>query len=90
MFVGEVEDFEDGIVRISGFTFARDVVDGNFCRKEQPQTKLFALSSGTLITYILPRDFSVKDASTHIGDQGLYLTDHHGHELNISEWIHKT
>ena len=89
MFVGKVEGYEDGIVRITGFTFARDVVDGNYCRKQQSQTKLLALSSGTLITYLLPADFAVDDAETKIGDLGLYLTDNHGHDLNISEWIHK-
>lgn len=89
MFVGRVDAYQDGIVRLTGYTFARDTVDGNYCRRSQPQTKLFPLGSGSLISYVLPGDFSVESAELKTGDLGLYLTDEHGNELNISEWIHK-
>ena len=51
-FVGRVDGYESGIVRLTGFTFVRDPIGGAVSRKSDPRTKLFSLSSGTLLVYV--------------------------------------
>lgn len=87
-FVGSVEDYQDGIVRIRGYTFARDSLDKNFCRKRECQTKLCAIGSGTLITYVVPRDADLEQIRMETLDEGLCITDGRKFSMNISEWIH--
>jgi hypothetical protein len=88
-FVGTVAAYQDGICRVTGYTFARDNIDGNFCRKQDARTKLLSLSSGTLITYCLPDTFDVDNARLDVRELGLCLTDGSEFALNISEWVHK-
>ncbi len=88
-FIGTVDDYEGGIARVTGFTFARDIVDGSFCRKSEPRTKLFSLSSGTLLAYYISSDFVMENAQLETRNQGLWLKDGAGFEMDVSEWIHK-
>ena len=88
-FVGRVEKYEDGIVRLCGYTFARDSVDGNFCRKAERHTKLYAIGSGTLITYIVPTNVDLENIKMVTLGAGLTLTDGGSFAMNISEWVHQ-
>jgi len=87
-FVGRVEAYEDGLVRIEGYSFARDSVDGNLCRKEESQAKLYAIGSGTLITYFIPAEVDVAQLKMETRKSGLTLTDGQRFSMNISEWVH--
>lgn len=89
-FVGRVEAYQDGVVRIRGYSFARDTTDGNVCRKEQCHTKLYAIGSGTLITYLISSDVNIDHVKMEPCDEGLCLTDGQNFSMNISEWIHHT
>ena len=53
-FIGTVEGYENGIARVSGYTWIRDGYQGDYRRKADKRTKIFALSSGTVIFYQLP------------------------------------
>jgi hypothetical protein len=87
-FVGRVEAYEHGLAKVCGHSFARDSVDGNLCRKDEIQTKIFAIGSGTLITYFIPADVDVDQLQMETLDAGLTLTDGKRFAMNISEWVH--
>jgi len=87
-FVGEVEAFEGGIVRVTGYSFVRDAFDGSVCRKQDARTKLFSLTSGTLLVYVLPRSLDLDQAELHWKDADIRLTDGHQFAMNLSEWSH--
>lgn len=89
MFVGNVDAYQDGIVRLTGYTLAREGADGDFCRKHQKQTKLFAIASGTLLIYVLPEAFQVDRARIDVGELKLTFTDGQDHSLDISEWFRR-
>lgn len=88
-FVGQVEDYQDGVVRVKGYSFARDSVDGNLCRKNECHTKLYAVSSGTVMTYLLPSNVQIEHLKMEARSSGLCLTDGGDFSMNISEWIHR-
>lgn len=88
-FIGQVEDYQEGVVRIRGYSFARDNVDGNLCRKNECHTKLYAISSGTVMTYLLPNNVQIEHLSMETRTAGLCLTDNGDFSMNISEWVHR-
>lgn len=85
MFVGNVDAYQDGIVRLTGYTLAREGADGDYCRKAQKQTKIFAIASGTLIIYYLPRAFAIDRARIDVGELKLTFNDGADHSIDISE-----
>ncbi len=84
-FLGAVEEYGDGIARVSGFTFVRETLNGLFLRKDDRRTKIISMVSGALIVYQLPEDLSVDDARIVARESKLIMTDGHGFEMNMSE-----
>ncbi len=89
-FVGEVEAFENGTVRVTGYSFIRDSFDGSVCRKHEPRTKLLSLTSGTLLVYALPRGLDLEHTELHWEDADIRLTDGQNFSMNLSEWSHNS
>jgi hypothetical protein len=89
-FIGVVEAYQDGMARVSGYSFARDNRGENFCRKPERYTKLVAIASGTLMTYLVPAELAIDRVRMESKDAGLCLTDGASFSMNISEWIHAT
>ena len=87
-FIGRVEDFDAGIVRVAGYTFVRDPVGGTVSRKNDVRTKLFSLSSGTLMVYVLPRDLDLTSARLVADEASLTLTAGSSFRMDLSEWAH--
>jgi hypothetical protein len=87
-FLGEVEAFDAGIVRVTGYSFVRDAIGGTVCRKHEPRTKLLSLTSGTLLVYILPRSLDLVRAELHWKAAEIWLTDGDQFRMNLSEWSH--
>ncbi len=87
-FVGNVEAYEAGIVRVKGYTFVRDPIGGTVSRKNDVRTKLFSLSSGTLMVYVLPRDLNVDSVQMVAKESSLTLTCDSKHHMDLSEWAH--
>jgi len=89
-FVGEVQKYEQGIVKVKGYTFVKDLFSGNMKRKSDLRTKVMSIVSGALIVYQLPV-VVLLDSVTFSLDQdgGLVLTDGGGFSMDMSEALHK-
>lgn len=87
-FVGCVDAYEAGIVRVTGYTFVRDPIAGTVSRKNDARTKLFSLSSGTLMVYVLPRDLEVASVRLVAEESSLALTAGSTFRMDLSEWAH--
>ena len=87
-FVGCVEGYDAGIVRVTGYTFVRDPVAGTVTRKNDSRTKLFSLSSGTLMVYVLPRDLEIAAVRLVAEESSLTLTAGSSFRMDLSEWAH--
>lgn len=86
-FVGEVLEYQDGLVKVSGYSWTRDVASG-FHRKSDPRKKIISLSAGTVLVYELPKSVSVSEATIEqSGTHEVVLRDKNGVVMDLSERI---
>lgn len=86
-FVGVVEGYEHGVLRACGHTWIRDGYQGLFRRKEDERTKIFALSSGTVIVYVLPSTTNLESLRfcNEAGD--VFVRDDFGLCMDLGEHV---
>lgn len=87
-FVGHVEAYDAGVVRVMGYTFVRDPISGTVSRKNDIRTKLFSLSSGALMVYVLPRELHIESVQMVTEESSLTLTCGGKFCMDLSEWAH--
>jgi hypothetical protein len=85
LFVGEVSAYENGFIRLTGYSFTKDPDTGLFDRIADPRTKLVSLASGAFLVYELPFsvDIDSADIEERSGDR-MMLIDRHGFEMDLS------
>ena len=89
-FVGEVQAYEQGIAKVKGYTFVKDLFSGNMKKKPDLRTKIMSLVSGTFIVYQLPVTVLLDSVDFHLDqDGGLVLADEGGFSMDVSESVHK-
>jgi len=87
-FIGQVEAYEAGVVKVTGHSYVRDALGGQVVEKAEQRTKTLSLSSGTLIVYQLP-DGVALDTLKFVSAEGrLSLTDGKGFTMNLTEATH--
>ena len=85
-FVGTVEGYEVGIAKVTGRTYVRNTMSGEIPPKQELRTKIFALSSGTLIVYELPEATNLSRVKfVHTLDGKLTLTDGDRMSIDLTE-----
>ena len=84
-FAGAVEEYDHGVARVTGYTFVRETLDGQFIRKEERRTKIFSIASGTLIVYQIRDAFVVDESRIEVRESKMVLSDGRGFEMNLSE-----
>ena len=84
-FVGDVQAYEDGIVKVKGYTFVRDMWTGAVNKKSDIRTKVVSLVSGTFIVYLLPETVHLDLVKI----SGEVLTDDRGFTMDVSESVSK-
>ena len=71
IFVGEVEGYEQGVVKVGGYTWGRDRALCRLTRKGDRRSKIFSIASGTLLVYELERELDVDELT--IESEGLQV-----------------
>ncbi len=85
IFAGTVDGYEAGIVKVTGYTWVRDVTEG-FTRKVDQRTKIVAIASGTMIFYEIPRSVAIESLEIEQdGKRALVLTDGQDFRMDLSE-----
>ena len=87
-FVGCVDEYEDGIVRVTGRSYIRDVVGGRMVEKAEKRTKLLSLSAGTFFFYQLPQGVTLDALKFEDKGGRVSLTDGKDFTMNLSEHTH--
>jgi hypothetical protein len=87
-FLGEVVDYEIGVVKIKGHSFVRDTTSGVFVKKADEQVKVLSLSSGTLLVYQLPDGVRVDSLRFNVKEPTVSLIDGKGFTMNLTEHTH--
>src|SRR5437868_5948809 len=88
LFVGQVEEYEAGVVKVTGHSYVPDVVGGQMIEKADERTKILALSSGTLLVYQLPDAVALDMLKFVLKDGSVSLTDNMGFTMNLAEHTH--
>ncbi|MEZ6063314.1 MAG: hypothetical protein R3C19_23450 [Planctomycetaceae bacterium] len=87
-FLGRVVACEGSLVKLQGFSFARDLATGHVMRKDEERTKVLCLSSPGFIVYQLPDDVSPDEAQFRSGHGEAILVDGDRRLMNLSERTH--
>ena len=92
-FVGLVEAYDAGLVRVWGHTWARDQYSQLYARKETAVTKVLSLVAGLMLVYLLPADTDIEqtrlDCMTRDGQLSVSL--HVGERVlvDLTERLHQ-
>ena len=85
-FLGVVEEYLQGVAKVTGYTWVVEPYKGTFVRKSLENTRLLALASGTLLVYQLPAEFDIEKAEFRLDDErGVHLTDGRRPVLDLTE-----
>ena len=89
-FVGEVQAYEAGIVKVKGYTFVKDLFSGNMKKKAGSRIKFMSIISGTFIVYQLPVTVLLDSVRFDLDQDGaLVLKDDGGFSMDVAESVHK-
>lgn len=84
-FVGEVLASNDAVIKVSGFSFSRDLNTGRIVVKKEQHTKIISVIAGTYLLYQLPEDISIEHLR-FVQDKGqLVLADEAGFRMDLTE-----
>jgi hypothetical protein len=87
-FVGRVDAFENGIVKVTGHSYVRDMMSGRMVEKMESRTKILSLTSGTLIIYQLHQDVALDSVQFTSDDGCVSMSDRNRFTMNLSEYAH--
>jgi len=86
-FVGEVESYEHGIARASGYVFVVDDLNKHmFVKRPDRRTKLIPISSGEVIVNVIPESVDVERVHYELQDRALHVTDGKSWRIDVKEF----
>ena len=86
-FVGQVEAYDQGIARTSGYVFVVDDLSKHlFVRRPDLRIKLVPVASGDVIVNVLPGTLDLDRVTYELRDRTLLVTDHSGWSMDVKEF----
>lgn len=86
-FVGEVESYEHGITRASGYVFVVDDLNKHmFVKRPDRRTKLIPISSGEVIVNVIPETVDLKSVVYELKDRSLVVRDGGDWTMDVKEF----
>ncbi|MCS6851380.1 MAG: hypothetical protein NZ700_09475 [Gemmataceae bacterium] len=86
-FVGQVDAYDAGIVRATGYSYVRDAVTGRMIQKPEPRTRLLSLTAGTLLVYVLPETTDLERIEFIYSGNQLMVTDGGEFTMGLAEFL---
>lgn len=75
-FAGEVDYYENGLTRATGYVFViDDLAKHLFTKRPDKRTKVFPLTDGELIVNVLPPSVNIDSVHYELRDKTLLVTD---------------
>jgi hypothetical protein len=86
-FVGEVESYEQGIARASGYVFVIDDLSKHlFVKRPDRRTKLVPISTGDVIVNIIPETVDIELVHYELYERSLRVTDDSDWSMDVKEF----
>jgi predicted regulator of Ras-like GTPase activity (Roadblock/LC7/MglB family) len=86
-FVGEVESYEGGMARASGYVFVVDDLNKHMSvKRPDRRTKLIPISSGAVIVNVIPESADIEQVHYELKDSALHVTDGQSWRIDVKEF----
>ena len=86
-FVGEVESYEGGLSRASGYVFVVDDLNKHmFVKRPDRRIKLIPISSGAVIVNVIPESTDLEGVHYELKDSALHVTDGKSWRIDVKEF----
>ena len=86
-FVGEVESYEQGVARASGYVFVIDDLSKHlFVKRPDRRTKLIPIMSGDVIVNVISPTVDVENVAYELKDRSLVVTDGSAWTMDVKEF----
>jgi hypothetical protein len=86
-FVGQVEAYEQGVARTSGYVFVIDDLSKHlFTKRPDRRTKLVPIGSGDVVVNVIPKEVDLERVAYEIKDRALWVTDGAGWSMDLKEF----
>ncbi len=85
-FVGIVDEYENGIARVTGHIFAVDPVKAVFFRRPELRTRIISLQSGEALVNILPPAVDLEKIVYKQEQKSVRVTDGGDWHMDISDF----
>jgi len=84
-FVGSVLAYDAGLVKVHGYSFARNLMSGALLRKDDTRTRILSILSGSFLVYQLPKETKLDQVHFEMRGTESFLTDGGSLTMNMSE-----
>lgn len=86
-FVGEVEAYDHGLARASGYVFVIDDLSSHlFVKRPDRRTKLVPITSGDVIVNVLPSSLDLEKVRYELKQRSLFVTDGASWSMDVKEF----
>jgi hypothetical protein len=85
-FVGTVENYENGIARVTGHVYTVDPVKFTYVKRPEVRTRIISLISGDLLVNVLPAKVDLEKITYKQAKNAVRVTDGSDWHLDISEF----
>ncbi|MDB6037792.1 MAG: hypothetical protein JWM99_1633 [Verrucomicrobiales bacterium] len=86
-FVGEVEAYENGLVRAIGHVFViENPTENIFRRKSELRSRIISISAGNVYVNVLPAAVDLEQIHYECNGRGLRITDGSAWHLDLKEF----
>ena len=86
-FVGEVEAYDHGVARATGYVFVIDDLSSHlFVRRPDRRTKLIPIASGDVIVNVLPREIEPERVRYELKQRALFVTSGEAWSMDVKEF----
>jgi hypothetical protein len=82
-FIGEVDQYEEGVALVEGYLYTIDAVGGGFIRRPGRRTRVVPLCGQTLIN-VLPHSVNIEEISYSAERGFIHIKDNTGWTMDIS------
>ncbi len=86
-FVGQVEAYEDGIARATGYVFVIDDLSEHlFVKRPDCRTRLIPARSGDVIVNVIPKSVDIETVSYQMEGRSMRVTDGAAWSMDVKEF----
>jgi hypothetical protein len=86
-FVGVVEEYDDGVVRVRGYPFHLSPYEVTGIERHGEERVRVIAVSGDILLYLLPRETEVTKMQMRRSPKSLQMTDGGAVTLDLTEWL---